>query len=250
MIDIVLLRQLRNSEFIRYHKDVLTICNAASPATLGIAEQVTALQTAVSPMDELFVKERGSLVTPELEALDERRDNALNGIKAAAEAYTYHYETALSGAGKQIISVFNRYGSNLAKLNYLAETEVIVSLADELANDGDLNTAMRTLRLEGWLQELATANQQFNSRFLNRNSEYAAQPVGNLLEKREAAIEAYRQLAAHIAAHATLTPSEVWSKLVAEINSLAASYNEVVTSRKSSVTSNDAGTENPPQQTE
>jgi hypothetical protein len=231
MIQTIFLRSLRNSEFIRFNKDVLSICKNNNPVALGIAAQVTALQTATTPLDDLFVKERGNLITPELETLDARRDDALTGIRMYAEAQTHHFNPVVATAGQQILAGMDKYGRNLPRLNYIAETEVIVSLADDFSNDPELSSAIATLNLHDWAKELSTANTLFNTRYLARNTDYAAQPGGNLQEQRDATAETYRMLADHIIAHATLTPSVAYSKLIKEINTLIDQYNQLLSNR-------------------
>lgn len=231
MIQTIFLRSLRNSEFIRFNKDVLSICSSNNAAALGIAPQVAALQTSTAPLDELFAKERGNLVTPELEALDARRDAALTGIRMLAEAQTYHYDPVSAKAGQQVFAAIDKYGRNLARLNYIAETEVIVSLADDFATYADLNAAAITHNIHDWLKELSTANTLFNTRYLARNTDYAAKPGGNLQQQREVTTEAYRSLADHITAHATLTPSAAYTKLINEINTLIDQYNLLLKNR-------------------
>lgn len=241
MIKSILLRSMRNSEFIRFNKDVLSICDKHNPAALGIAAQVAALQTTVNPLDDLFVKERGNLITPELQSLDARRDSALIGIRLSAEAATYHYDPELMAAGRQILLAFDKYGHNLTKLNYIAETEVIVSLADDLASDAELRTAVNALDLDDWVKELSTANTAFNQRYLARNTDYAARPDGNLITQRELVIDAWQQLAGHITAHATLTPSDAYTKLIKEINTLIDQYNQLINNRSAGGEEEQAG---------
>jgi Family of unknown function (DUF6261) len=234
MIQTIFLRSLRNSEFIRFNKDVLSICSNNNPVALGIPVQVAALQTATVPLDDLFVKERGNLITPELEALDARRDDALTGIRVFAEAQTYHYDPVIEAAGQQVLSAMDKYGRNLPRLNYIAETEVIDSLTDDFSTDADLVAATTTLNLQEWVKELSTANTLFNSRYLARNTNYAAQPGGNLQEQRNVTTDAYRVLADHITAHATITPSAVYTKLINEINTLVDQYNQLINNRSGS----------------
>ena len=198
---------------------------------MGITPQVAALQAATAPLDELFAKERGNLITPELEALDARRDAAITGIRMLAEAQTYHYDPVSAKAGEQVVAAIDKYGRNLARLNYIAETEVIVSLADDFTTDAELNAAATTINLHDWLKELSTANTLFNTRYLARNTDYAAKPGGNLLQQRETTTAAYRSLAEHITAHATLTPSAAYTKLINEVNTLIDQYNQLISNR-------------------
>lgn len=137
----------------------------------------------------------------------------------------------MADAGKQVLAAMDKYGRNLPRLNYIAETEVIVSLTDDFSNDADLRAAATTLNLQDWVKELSTANTLFNSRYLARNTDYAAQPGGNLQEQRDVTTETYRVLTDHITAHATLTPSVAYTKLVNEINTLIDQYNQLINNR-------------------
>lgn len=232
MIQAINLRQLRNSEFIRFHKQVLEICEKANPASLAIAPQVNNLYTQVTQLDALFVK-RGNPITEELETLDDRRDAALMGIRANLDSFAYHYEPAVQAAANAVLSVINKYGSNLPRLGYSAETEVIDNIADDL-KDSNLSAAVQTLGIADWLKELTTANTAFNTRFLAHNTEYAAQPDGNMKEQRLEAMEAYGKLVEHIAAHAVITPTDAYKKLASEIDSLAGQYNFTLSIRAGS----------------
>lgn len=232
MIRSVLLRALRNGEFIHFCKNVLTICRDNDPSALSIEGPLLALQRAMEPLDEHFAQERGNTITAELELLDKRRDAALIGLRCWAEGGSYHFDTAFAAAGKQLLEAFDKYGHNLTKLNYHAKTEMIENLTGELDNDAELHTAVGILRLEEWVNELCLANSLFNTRYLHRNSDYAAQPVINLYPLREQAIDAWQQLARHITAHATLHPSDAYTKLINEINTLAGEYNLLVTNRR------------------
>ena len=53
-------------------------------------------------------------------------------------------------------------------------------------------------------------------------------PAGELVKE---AITEYRTLTDHITAYATIAPSEAYTKLIGELNSLIDSYNATVASR-------------------
>jgi Family of unknown function (DUF6261) len=226
----------RNSEFIRYVKNVTAICGNNNPKLLKIEAQVAALQAATDPLNDLFMLERGNLLTTELQALDARRDAALSGLRLAASAYSFHFDEAIKKAADIIAAGIDKYGTGITRFNYIAETEVIESLVADIAGDAQLAAAIATLKLEGWVAELNTANQLFNTTYINRTGSYASKPDGSLSALRLVTAKAYGELAAHITAHFTLTPSDAYAKLVGELNSLSDQYNKMVNNRSSSDT--------------
>jgi hypothetical protein len=224
----------RNSEFIRYMKNVIAICGNNNPRSLKIEAQVNGLQTATTPLDDLFMIERGNLLTVELQTLDARRDDAINGLRMAATAFAYHFDPVLKNAAIVLGAALDKYGTGLAKLNYIAETEVIESFVGDTSRDATLAAALTTLQLNSWVAELNEANQRFNTTYLSRTSSYASKPDGSLTELRVVTAKAYSDLVAHITAHFTLTPSDGYTKLIGELNSLSEQYNKMAANRSSS----------------
>jgi Family of unknown function (DUF6261) len=223
----------RNSEFIRYMKNVAFICSNNNPRLLKIDTQVAGLQAATTPLDDLFMMERGNLLTAELQALDARRDAAITGLRMAISAFSLHFDDSMKKAAETAAAGIDKYGNSLARLNYVAETEVIESLVADIAADAQLAAAIATLQLDSWVAELNTANQLFNTTYISRTGSYASKPDGSLTELRVVTAQAYNTLAAHITAHDTLTPSDGYTKLVGELNSLTEQYNKMVNNRSS-----------------
>lgn len=227
------LSQYRNSEFIRYMKNVFIICGNNNPKALKIEEQANALQAATTPLDNLFMVERGNLLTPELQDMDARRDAAISGLRLAAGAFVFHFDPAIKSAATLLAATMDKYGSGLARLNYVAETEVIESLVADVAGNAQLAAAADKLLLKSWFEELNTANQLFNNTYLSRTSSYASKPDGNLTELRQDTTKAFNNLVAHITAHQTLTPSDSYVNLIKEIDTLSEQYNRMVSVRSS-----------------
>jgi Family of unknown function (DUF6261) len=226
----------RNSEFIRYMKNVAEICSNSNPKLLKIDAQLSNLAAATTPLDDLFMIERGNLLTAELQAIDARRDAALSGLRMAASAYSFHFDADIKKAADIIAAAIDKFGTGLVRLNYVAETEVIESLVADVAADAELAAAIAKLQLNDWVAELNTANILFNTTYLSRTSSYAVKPDGNLTELRLVTANAYSELVAHITAHNTLSPSDAYAQLVGKVNSLTEQYNRMVNNRSSSDT--------------
>lgn len=223
--------RLRNSEFIRYAKDVATVCNLNSPKTLKIEGQLNSFTNTFDELNRLFKIAQGNKLTAELQALDDRRDQALIGIRLYTESFLYRRNEDLTKAAELVLGAYDKYGKRLHRLNYYAETEVIEGLTTDLTTEPELVAAMRTLTVTEWVDELATANRLFNEMFIARSGTNAAKPDGNLEKQRLVCIEQYDNLARHISAHSTLTPSAEYNKLTKELNDITEGYNTLVAKR-------------------
>ncbi|AXG71454.1 hypothetical protein KORDIASMS9_03711 [Kordia sp. SMS9] len=231
-----MLARYRNSEFLQYMKDVLELVNANDVDVLQLTSQRDALATLITQMDDLFQQEQGSGITQELIDLDDRRDKAFMGIKATLEALNYHYDDTQQSAARSLLFNLNNYGTNIPRMNYQAETAVIDSMVADWETETDLSTALASVRLSDWLAELKIANAAFNDRYLARISETAANPATSFYSIREKGTTTYRELVAHIQAHATLGSNVVHQDLVNEISVLARQYNQTISLRSSSPT--------------
>lgn len=74
------LKLLRNAEYLQYVKDYLGIINLNNPTQLGIEAKLSAFNNKITELEALYKKALASEKTQELLTLDERRDDAINGI--------------------------------------------------------------------------------------------------------------------------------------------------------------------------
>lgn len=225
------LRLFRNSEFIRYQKNVVKLCNKFNAPTLKITNQVTALSAAITQLDELFVVQRSHLTTGKLVNLDNRRDRAVVGLRMMAEGYTMHYNTVMAEAGQVLLAGIDKYGTRISRYNYMAETQVLESLADDCTRDAAMSAAVNTLGLTEWVAEMSDANTEFDDNYIDRTADYGDRPETNLGILRVNATEQYNTLVLHITAHATLDPQEGYIKIINSLNSLTEQYTKLINSR-------------------
>ena len=240
------LYQYRNGEFIQYMTDVLGFLEPHDVQVLQLAEQQGALAAVVAKLDAVYKEPLNSELTPEIAALDERRDNAFRGLKSATENALRHFNPAVAAAAKLLYRNLSAHGDNIPGLGYTEETTVLRSLIEDWENKADLKAAVTTVNLNDWLQELKTTNEAFAKLYrerVNQDSQNATPPVSNF---RPEAIEAYRNLFTHISAHATLSSDPVYAELLNRIDNLAGKYNQVVNIRTGSNVSNEPPTQPEP----
>lgn len=234
MIKGIILRDLRNAEYLQFSRDVLGIVTLNNITVLDVGNQYIAYENSTNEIESLFALDQGSDITPLIEALDKRRDNAIMGITLLVNAMTVHYDPAYSAAATKLSDHIRLFGGSIARENYAAETASISSMIADWTNDPELAAAINTLGLSAWKAELNTANQLFNTNYLARTQELGAANPDTMLEKRQASLQCYYALRDRIAAFNTLNNgANPWGKTVHELNALIEQYNTLLAGRAS-----------------
>ena len=227
------LKLLRNAEYLQYVKDYLGIINLNNPIQLGIEAKFTAFTIKTTELEALYKKALASEKTAELLSLDERRDDAINGIYYFLLSYTYHYEAGKQQNAQLLLNNMELYGSGISRLNYQAETATLNNLLRDWETKPDLAEAITSFNISAWVNELKTANDAFNTKYLSRTQEYGdANPV-TIKNKREETNLAYYALRDRIDALHLLveTPPSPYTKVINQLNALTDQYNKLLINR-------------------
>ncbi|MBW8358375.1 MAG: hypothetical protein K0M63_01080 [Weeksellaceae bacterium] len=227
------LTKLRNAEYLQYMKDFAGIINLNAPATLQIAAKLTAFTTETAELEGLFKKALANDRTRVILQLDERRDNAINGIAAFLQGYAYHYEADKKQNAEKLLTNMAMYGSGIARQNYQSETATLNNMLNDFANKPELAAAVTAFSLQPWLSELQDANTQFNDEYLTRTQEYGAANPETIKSKREEVNETYYALRDRIDALHTLveTPPSPYTTVINQLNALTDQYNALLLHR-------------------
>lgn len=234
MINAITLNNLRNSEFVQFITDVLAIVQRNNPADLKVQEQYNNLMAICTSLETLFKNERGSAITDTINVLDERRDNAINGISSFVQALTYHYDEATRKHANALARHLKLYGTGIARENFQSETAIINNILTDWESKQPYTDALASLNLVAWKDELRTANSAFSAQYLERTQELSAAPPETLKEKRIDACDAYYALRDFIVSFYTIHKgAEPFNKTVKQLNALIDQYNALITGRKS-----------------
>ena len=155
------LKLLLNAEYLQYVKDYLGIINLNTPKQLGIDTKLTTLTTKTTELEALYKKALASDKTQELLLLDERRDDAVNGIYYFLLGYTYHFEDDKQQKAQLLLTNMELYGSGITRLNYQAETATVNNLLRDWENKPDLADAITSFNISAWVNELKIVNEEF-----------------------------------------------------------------------------------------
>lgn len=232
------LYQYRNGEFIQYLLDVLDFLEPLDVQALQLAEQQSALAAVVAKLEAAYKEPLNSQFTPELAALDERRDTAYRGLKGAAENALRHFNPGIATAAKLLQRNLTAHGDNVPGLGYTEETTVLRSLVQDWETQAELKAAVTTVNLGDWLQELKTTNEAFAKLYRDRVTQESQNPTPSVSSFRGEATEAYRTLVTHISAHATLNTNPAHTELLNQIDTLAGKYNQTINIRAGSNAAN------------
>jgi len=237
MINNISLQPLRNGEYIQFLTDTLNIVLKSNPEALNISAQYDALRTAIDSMATIFKINQGSVVTKEIEAMDERRDNAINGLSLLVQGFSYSIDPEIKKQGKILSAHLSLFGPRIAKDNYQSETTILRNIVNDWKNKPELQEAMACLNLNNWLAELETANNEFNLAYVKRNEELAKTPADKLKELRNTANDLYYKLRNRINSNFDINDgAEPWATTINRINQTIGNYTFLLTRRQAGKT--------------
>jgi len=231
MINSIDLRNLRNADYLQFQKDFLSVIFRNDLAALQVESKYNALSAKTDELENLFKKVLSNPISQELVALDERRDDAINGIYYTALANSYHFDLATKQSANVLLANISLYGSGIARLNYQAETATLTNLINDWENKPELSQAIGVFNLKSWKEELKTINTEFATRYLDRTQDYGNATPETLKLKREETNTVYYALRDRINALHLLveTPPSLYSTVINQLNALIDQYNLLLT---------------------
>jgi Family of unknown function (DUF6261) len=222
--------RLVHSEFHQYLKSFLSVVDAADPKTLKIKDERDVLAEMLPSLLAALNNEAASEETKDIEALDLKRDNAITGLSKIIDGYTLHEDAAKKAAANLLQLFIDAQGPRISKLNYSAETTVLTKITTNFKNEAKYTAAVALLGLEDWVENMETANNNFETKYKARNTSLTINkniPAFGVLKAQ--AIPLYTELTDLIqsrykTAKADKQPTDAYLNLINEINTLIDSY--------------------------
>lgn len=217
----------RNNEHIQFNSDTLSITKEADPTELKVKAEFDALKECNLKLENAYLVTQGSELTKEIADEDDNRDACVSAIKKIVEGYAGHYDKEYSDAGILLLNQFNKYGENIANMNYQAETTAIKDLTEEVKTGEKLPSAVNKLHLTEMFDYLEKRNTGFNNLYLQRFKEEGGKSKENLRELRNESITLYRKLTKRIEAYAYIEPSPLYDEVIKTVNTMIDKYNQL-----------------------
>lgn len=231
MINAIDLSKLRNGEFLQFMINFSDLVGNNDPSILNVLKQHNDFKVAISIFEPLFKKERVNAITQQLILLDERRDKAATGLFAVINGYLYHFDAAVSHAAKLLANSLQIFGSGVPRQNYTLETAAIRKIVTNWETKPELTSALALLGLTEWKDELNSANQSFDHKYLERIEDIGAETTDILSEKRAEAMAVYYELRKYLDANSVLHNSPAYEKTISELNVLIEMNNNLLNAR-------------------
>ncbi len=223
--------RLNKEEVIEYLRSTKDLCLQNHPKKLQISTQVADLSNAVEQLDDALIFDRKSDFTQELEDLDLQRDNAITGLRYGFLMNTYHKDANKKAAGHILLEHLDTYGNRIARLNYEAESTVLVNISEDYETQPKLIEALTTIEMTDWTTILKNANEAFRAKYQERiTAESAAEKLSFTAIKPQA-IEVYEKLIKRIGALTELDENNRFATLNKELKTLAKRYQQIISTR-------------------
>lgn len=221
----------RASECAQFVSDAVSICSKKDITALGIEKQVNDLSESATKLITSLNLKQGNAITTSINNADNRRDSAFTCFRTMTIAFTNHFDSRKRNVASELLETIDNFGSQITKLNYQAETSTIDALCSRIDSSTDLTTHVEFLGMTDILNEIKSANTQFNATYLSRVEDEASKQGKTASELTKESITLYRALENHINAHQVLNSSEEFTTIVNELNQLIEKYNATIDAR-------------------
>jgi Family of unknown function (DUF6261) len=195
-LNLVRLAYLDSGQFIvRYLTDFEN--SGLDPATDPDFKIIHDALIAQSPLfNAALMQVRAKAESEELQALDLRRDRKMATLRRAHSVFEYT-DIAAELAAYKLIKIILRTYKNIERANFEAESLGLDNLAVALQNADNL-PSMKVLKLEGHLNNIKLANDQFKAKFSTRSSDTISTVVYDTKVLRTDIFTTYKNLAEYV----------------------------------------------------
>ena len=217
MITSTNLNALRNLEHFQVMSNVLSYLKEENLEELKLSAFAESFEKQLKVYDEVLVLERGNVLSLKLTDADKKRDDAYRALAGIVKTYTVFPEEEKADAALKLLHVIGKYGKGIDRLPYLQESGVLANLLQDLEL-AENKALLSLLHLDEWLMKLKEACTEFDSLFLNRESDNSTKLSGKVKTARRGIQELFQNLANLIQAYEIVYGADAYTALSAKIN--------------------------------
>lgn len=228
------LRKLRIGVYIDFITQLLAFLDTLGLDILKIKAQADALKSKMAELEQVYNPVRRSLITPQLEAADERRDNAISGITRVVQGYLLHFTAEKKNAAILLDANIEANGGNIARLEWSLESTNLDNLLKDWLSKPELTNAVTLLGLTEWMDELREANKIFMELMEARNAEMGDKRIIiKLKEIKEQSIALYLLLKNKLQSQANVNEfAPPYDKAINRWNEVVDHHNQILAQKE------------------
>lgn len=230
MDNVSTVNKLRNGAFLQCMKNVASIFESHDAGALALEVRLKELRNCITDMSAVYNAPTAHELTPELYALDFKRNRALRGLRGTIEYQQFREEEAAVKAAKLLKNAFRQQGETVEKQPQQQKTASIQALMKELNEKPMLSNAVEALGLKEWMSTLDSINREFDRKYVARAGTKTQSPL--LREKKARLRKAYDELVKDLESHARVSKDNAeYISIIVKLNNLIESYGSSVQGR-------------------
>ena len=224
----ITLRDLQQEESFEFHSSIYRVLESEKTSAAGGV--IKDYDAKIQGFDLALKQIRESAKTTEITAADERNDRAWRGLHNANKICLNHFDPAIAKAAHAIDVIIRGFGDPTA-LSYPNEVGTIRNLCQQLS-DASTMPLIKKAGLEGWLNELRSANDAFSILFDERATEQSSLVTGLAKQARQEVEDAYRNMVKVINATLIVAPWPSLEEKIDKVNYYVDYYKNIIAKRK------------------
>jgi hypothetical protein len=185
------------------------------------------LKTVNSELDERLKQPIGSIITPELYAIDSKRDSLVDEIKRNVVTASKSSNATINHAGKVLQNFMKPYWTTTRQaLN--TESGLIAEMIGRYSTDNNLMNCAGTIGVAVLWNELGAVNTEFDTLYRQRNAETAAHDGPSASSLKSDAAKSYENLCTLVEQAVNLAPTELMNSLFNQLDNLRRTYQVLI----------------------
>lgn len=231
------LTALPNSAHFLYITDVLSRLQQDETLSAKLEKFVTPLATAQKAEDDALKLSQKSLLTDEIAAADQLRDQLYSGYKKAVSGYKNFPVETLASAAKTLLQHIKDYKIDPQE-QLDKETGDLVNFIGDL--EGKHAEQVAALSLTAYVAQLKAANESVRTLTEQRTDERMARTVGAVKTARAASDTAYRDVVTVVNGLVLFEGETAYADFISYVNTQITHYKQEVLSSSSASSSSSA----------
>ncbi len=238
MIHKLRMGNLRHSEFLGFHDNLLSIIMQNSPITLKVGEAMADYSKKIHELEELYEIDAFNPITIEIEELSHQRDEIYTGIVGLVTAHTHNFIPAMKEAAHILQRDLEKHNVDFVRASHTVETTHWGNIIADWRTKPELYNAVDVLGILYWIDELERVNQLFQSKYMARIGSYDAKPHETAMYKRKEVVAAYDLLCKYLNSYSFLNDTPEYRTTISEINALTDQFCVVLKQRRAKTAKN------------